>query len=169
LDEISPLAKLVKSLLDETRVLPESEPYEEPPLSPSAQRISLVKALQEIVLTMKDAFFEVERSLIDIMGNDLVKPLTPGRAIELVRMEAKQLDLLFIAAKNYIKVRNKFDKRLNGGKQPELVGSTRDEVAEAFRAIQDQVRQTEETLNKVYEEMAKQRELADLLEKKQFL
>ena len=166
LDATSTMAKLVKSLLGATFVVATPE---ETSLSPIARRISLVEALQELILTMKDAFFEVERCLIDIMGNDLMKPVTPEQTIELVRTEAKQLDLLFIAAKNYIKVKNRFQTSLVEEKGSELLNSARYDLTQAFETIQRQVVQTEEALNNVYEEMKKQRELADLLEKKQLL
>lgn len=169
LDEIPTLARLVKSLLTEALLPEELVPTTDTSTSPPEQRISLVKILQEKCITMKDAVFETERILYDIMGNDLVKPLAPERAIEQVRKEEKQLDLLLMAAKNYIKVRNRIDRDLKEEKQFELVKSARDALEEAFRTIQDQILNTEKIINTVYDEMTKQRELADLLEKKQLL
>ncbi|MFQ6125389.1 MAG: hypothetical protein ACE5R6_12410 [Candidatus Heimdallarchaeota archaeon] len=169
LDEFPSLVKLVKTLINESYSLKEGAYTRETRLKLSKQRISLVEAIQKKSDTMKDAFFEVERILIDIMGNDLVKPLAPGTAIEQVRKEAKQLDLLFMAVKNYIKVINKAKESLKEAKESELVKSAREALVKAFRTIQDLVLQTEETINIVYEELTEQREIADLLEKKQLL
>ncbi len=169
LDEFPLLAKLVKTLLNESSLLKEEKLTAETRLDPSEQRVSLVEAIQTKCTSMKDSFFEVERILTDMMGNDLVKPLAPGTAIEQVRKEAKQLDLLLITAKNYIKVINKLNISLKEGKNSELVKSAREALVEAFRTFQDLVLQTEETINIVYEELTKQREIADLLEKKQLL
>ncbi len=169
LDEFPPLAKIVKTLLNESFSPKKVKFTAETRLNLSRQRISLVEALQEICTTMNDVFFEVERILIDIMGNDLVKPLAPGNAIEQVRKEAKQLDLLLMTAKNYIKVINKINESLKEEKDSELVKSAREALVEAFRTIQDLVLQTEEAIKIVYEELTKQREIADLLEKKQLL
>jgi hypothetical protein len=168
LDEISTLAQLVKTLLEEKGV-PSTPVIDEDQLNPSEQRTSLVENLQEIVLIMKDALIEVERSLHDIIGNDLMKPLTPGKVIDLVQMEVKQLDLLSISAKNYLKVKNRVNENLPEENQSQIVESAINDLSENFRTLQDQIQQTEEIFNNVYEEMTKQRDLADLLEKKQFL
>jgi len=168
LDEISTLAQLVKTLLEEKRA-PSTHGIDEEQLNPSTQRTSLVENLQEIVLIMKDALIEVDRSLHDILGNDLVKPLTPGRVIELVHMEVKQLDLLLVSAKNYMKVKNRVNENLTEENQSPIVESAINDLSENFRTLQDQIPQTEEIFNNVFEEMTKQRDLADLLEKKQFL
>ena len=122
LDEISTLAQLVKTLLQEKGV-PSTPVIDEEQLNPSAYRTSLVENLQEIVLILKDALIEVERSLHDIIGNDLMKPLTPGRVIELVQMEVKQLDLLSISAKNYLKVKNRVNESLPEENQSQIVES----------------------------------------------
>lgn len=169
LDEFPPLAKLVKTLLNEFSFLKEVKLTAETNKNLPGQRISLVEAIQTKCISMKDTFFEVERILTDIMGNDLVKPLAPGTAIEQVRKEAKQLDLLFMTAKNYIKVINRLNVSLKEGKDFELVKSAREALVEAFRAIQDLILQSEKTINIVYDELTKQREIADLLEKKQLL
>lgn len=168
LDEISTLAQLVKTLLEE-KFVSSTSMTEEESLIPSTQRTSLVENLQEIILIMKDALTEVERCLNDMMGNDLVKPLTPGRVIELVQMEVKQLDLLLISAKNYLKVKNRVDENLTPKNHSQIMESAINDLSENFRILQDQIPKTEEIFNNVYEEMTKQRDLADLLEKKQFL
>lgn len=169
LDEFPSLAKLVKNLLNELFFSKEVEFTAETRLDLSGQRITLVEAIQKKSSIMKDAIFEVEQILIEIMGNDLVKPLAPGTAIEQVQKEEKQLDLLLMTAKNYTKVLNKVNESLKEEKDSELEKSAREALVEAFRTIQDLVLQTEETINIVYEELTKQREIADLLEKKQLL
>ena len=168
LDEVSSLAQFVKTLLEENCV-PSTTLTEEESHNPSTQRTSLVENLQETIIIMKDALTEVERCLYDMMGNDLVKPLTPGRVIDLVQMEVKQLDLLLISAKNYLKVKNRIDENLTPKNQSQIVESAINDLSKNFRILQDQIPKTEEIFNNVYEEMTKQRDLADLLEKKQFL
>ncbi len=166
LDSISTIAKLVKSLLD---VAKSKLSTEEHPINPRENRVLIVEDLQELIYTMIDAYIEVERSLIDIMGNDLVKPLTPKHAIDYVQIEAKQLDLILVNAKNYLKVVNRIDSDLDSTQTAEFIESPRNTFIESFETFQNQVIQTETSLNVVYDEMTKQRELADLLEKKQIL
>ena len=166
LDSISTIAKLVKSLLD---VAKPKLSTEEHPINPRENRVLIVEDLQELIYTMIDAYIEVERSLIDIMGNDLVKPLTPKHAIDYVQIEAKQLDLILVNAKKYLKVVNRLDSDLDVIQTAEFIESPRTAFIKSFETFQNQVIQTETSLNVVYDEMTKQRELADLLEKKQLL
>jgi len=166
LDAISTIAKLVKSLLDVAKTKLSTEEHA---INSRENRVSIVEALQELIYTMIDAYIEVERSLIDIMGNDLIKPLSPKHAIDNIQIEAKQLNHILVNAKNYLKVVTRLASDLDVSQTTEFIESARNDFIKSFESFQNQIIQTEISLNVVFDEMTKQRELADHLEKKQLL